>query len=168
MYTDALEFLEEDRDGWEPFEALFALPDEALEHPMDADGPAHGWRGRDLIAHLVGWQEVALAGAKELAVNEQAPVIARFAAIIDRAVDVYNETIDAEWSSLPLEEVRRRGREVAGELRGHLTVVPETRWLKNAANMRFFADNTVDHYSEHTAELEAILAEAGSATSTGS
>ncbi|MBA2254361.1 MAG: maleylpyruvate isomerase N-terminal domain-containing protein [Chloroflexi bacterium] len=162
MYTDALEFLEEDRDGWEPFEALLDQPDEALERPTPEDGPAHGWRGRDLIAHLVGWQEVALAAAKELAVNEEAPVIARFRSIMDGGVDVHNETIADEWRSLPLDEVRRRARSVAGELRGHLTVVPETRWLKHPTNMRFFAENTVDHYAEHGAELEAILAEPSS------
>jgi hypothetical protein len=161
MYTDALEFLEEDRDGWQPFEALLDLPDESLERPMDAAGPAHGWRGRDLIAHLVGCQEMALAGARELAVNEQAPTIARFRAIPDGGVDAQNETIAEEWRLLPLDEVRRRARSVAGELRGHLTVVPESRWLKHPANMRFFTGHTVDHYVEHIPELEAILAEAG-------
>jgi hypothetical protein len=161
MYTDALEFLEEDRDGWAPFEALLELPDEALEQPTDPAGPARGWRGRDLIAHLVGWQEVALAAAKELAVNERSDVVTRFSAIMDGGVDDHNVAIAAAWDPLPIDELRRRARDVAGELRGHLTVVPETRWLKHPTHMRFFADNTVDHYVEHTADLDAILAQAG-------
>ncbi len=48
-------------------------------------------------------------------------------------------------------------REVPGDLRGYLTVVPESRWLKHADNLRFFIDETIDHYTEHTADLEAIL-----------
>lgn len=164
MYTDALEFLEEERDAWAPFEALLDLPDEALEQPTDPAGPAHGWSGRDFIAHVVGWQEVALAGAKELAVNERSPWVDRFNQVTDSGVDDYNAELLEEWRGLPLDEVRQRGRTVAGELRGHLTVVPETRWLKNAAHMRFFADNTVDHYAEHEVELRAILeAAAGTA-----
>ena len=32
---------------------------------------AHGWSGRDLMAHLVAWQLVTLDIAKELAVGEK-------------------------------------------------------------------------------------------------
>jgi hypothetical protein len=158
MYTDALEYLEEERDAWAPVESLLDLPDEALERPTEPDGPAHGWRGRDLIAHLVGWQEISLSAAKELAVNERSPTISRFRAVMDSDVDHQNELIFDEWGALPLDEVRRRGRAVAGELRGHLTVVPETRWLKNPEHIRFFYDNGAEHYEQHRAELDAIVA----------
>jgi hypothetical protein len=158
MYTDALEYLEEERDAWAPIETLLDLPDEILERPTAQDGPAHGWRGRDLVAHLVGWQEISLAAAKELAVNETSPTVAHFRAVMDSDVDRQNELIFEEWGALPLDEVRRRGREVAGELRGHLTVVPETRWLKNPEHIRFFSDNGAEHYEEHRVELEAIIA----------
>ena len=40
MYTDALSFLEDERDAWAPFEALSQLTDEQLERPVEA---AHGW-----------------------------------------------------------------------------------------------------------------------------
>jgi hypothetical protein len=50
---------------------------------------------------------------------------------------------------------------VAGELRGYLTVVPETRWIKHAAHQRFFYEETLEHYDDHRPELEAILAAAG-------
>jgi hypothetical protein len=36
-------------------------------------------------------------------------------------------------------------------------VVPETRWLKHADHLRFFVDETIDHYADHAADLEAIL-----------
>ena len=35
-----------------------------------------------------------------------------------------------------MDEVRARFRTSPGELRGYLTVVPESRWLKNAAHSR--------------------------------
>src|SRR5438876_772377 len=57
MYLDSLEFLEEEREAWASFEALAGLTDEQLSTPVAA---AHGWSGRQLMAHLVAWQEVAL------------------------------------------------------------------------------------------------------------
>ena len=70
MYLDSLEFLEEEREAWAPFEALAELTDDQLSVPVAG---AHDWSGRQLMAHLVAWQEVALAVATELAVNETSP-----------------------------------------------------------------------------------------------
>ena len=129
MYTNALEFLEEERDGWRPFEALDELSDADLERAV---GGAHGWSGRDLMGHLAGWQEVVLQIAKELAVGETSPTSVRVDADWEaRGGEVVNAEMLATWAALPLEEVRQRFRTVAGEVRGYLTVVPETRWLKN-------------------------------------
>ena len=154
MYLNALEFLEEERDAWRPYEALDGLTDEQLAQPIDA---AHDWSGRDLIAHLVAWQENALAVARELAVGETSPTKERSDREWDERGDAINDEIQAEWRALPMDEVRRRLREVPGELRGYLTVVPETRWVKHADHLRFFFDETIDHYADHAADLEAIL-----------
>jgi hypothetical protein len=157
MYLNALEFLEEEREAWRPFEALGGLSDEQLDRPIDA---AHDWSGRDLIAHLVAWQSNALEVAKELAVGEASATKERSDREWDERGDDINADIQTEWRALPMAEVRRRLAEVPGELRGYLTVVPETRWLKHAANLRFFVDETIDHYADHAADLEAILDEA--------
>jgi hypothetical protein len=155
MYLDALSFLEDERDAWRPFEELLDLTDEQLERPVAG---AHGWSGRQLMGHLVAWQEVALDVAKELAVNEASPTAVSVAADWDaRGGEVINDEIDAQWASRPMADVRDVFRSVAGELRGYLTVVPETRWIKNAAHLRTFLDETLDHYDEHKADLEAIL-----------
>ena len=74
MYLDSLEFLEEERDAWAPYEALAELTDEQLSVPVAG---AHGWSGRQLMGHLVAWQEDALAVATELAVNETSATKAR-------------------------------------------------------------------------------------------
>ena len=157
MYLDSLEFLEEERDAWAPFEALDGLTDEQLSVPVAG---AHGWSGRQLMAHLLAWQEVALSVATELAVNEQSPKKQQADADWDERGDVINDEIDAAWAALPLSEVRERFRTVPGQLRGYLTVVPETRWLKHPDNQRFFHDETTAHYEDHVADLEAILAAA--------
>jgi hypothetical protein len=157
MYLDALSFLEDERDGFRPYEALEALTDEQLEQPVEA---AHGWSGRDLMAHLLQWQEYSLAAARELAVSEEAPSMAQLDADWDRRGDAINDDYITAARALPLAEVRERFRSVPGDLRGYLTVVPESRWIKHATNQRFFYEETLEHYDDHRAELEAILAAA--------
>jgi hypothetical protein len=158
MYTAALEFLEDEREAWRPYEALGALTDEQLERPTPADGPGMGWSGRDLVAHMVGWQEHVLDVARELAVGERSATRERGTADWDARGDALNEELRSAWSALPLEEVRRRLGSVPGELRGTLTVVPEARWLKASSMQAFFVGETIEHYEEHLPALEAVLA----------
>lgn len=156
MYVDALSFLEDEREAWRPFEALPELSDEELERPVEA---ARGWSGRDLMAHLVAWQLVALDVAKELAMAETSPTIANIdASWKERGGEVINDEILAEWRARSIGDLRDEFASVAGELRGFLTVVPESRWIKDATNQRTFTDETLDHYEEHRADLAAILA----------
>jgi hypothetical protein len=159
MYLDALEFLEEERDAWAGFEALAGLTDAQLTAVVEG---AHGWSGRDLMAHLLAWQEVALDAAKELAVNETSPTIARVDADWDaRGGEVVNDEITRAWADMSMDALRERFRIQPGELRGYLTVVPESRWLKHATHLKSFHDETIAHYEDHVADLRAILAAAG-------
>jgi hypothetical protein len=159
MYQDALEFLEEERDAWAPFEALDGLTDEQLATPLPA---AHGWSGRVLMGHLLEYQQIALDVATELAVNETSPTKARVDADwAARDGAVINAEVDAAWGALPMGEVRDRFRSIPGQLRGYLTVVPEARWLKHPEHLRFFSEETTEHYEDHRADLAAVLAAAG-------
>ncbi len=161
MYLDALSFLEDERDGFRAYEALLELTDEQLEQPVEA---AHGWSGRDLMGHILTGHEVALASAKELAVHEASPTMTKFDADWEAAPDA-GDRINAEalarYAAMPLDELRRRFRETAGELRGYLTVVPEARWIKHADHQEWFFGETIEHYEEHEPDLRAILAAAG-------
>ena len=158
MYLDALEFIEEERDAWTPFEALATLSDEQLAEPVEG---AHGWSGRQLMGHLLHWQGHALEVAKELAVNETSPAKeALDADWEERGGDVVNADVDQIWAAKPMVEVRETFRTQPGELRGYLTVVPETRWLKNADYRRFLLDELTDHYEAHRDDLAAVLAAA--------
>jgi hypothetical protein len=159
MYLDALSFLEDERDAWRPFEALLELSD---EHLAEAVAGAGGWSGRDLMAHLVAWQLISLDIAKELAIGETSPTAARIdAEWTARGGEAVNAQIQAQWAAKSLDDVRDDFRQVGGELRGFLTVVPESRWIKNAEVQRRFIDETLDHYEEHGPDLAAILAAAG-------
>jgi hypothetical protein len=160
MYADALEFLEDERAAWRPFEALLELSDADLAGPLEG---AHGWSGRDLMAHLTYWQEVALTVARELALRETSETKVQSDIDWDARGDAWNEEIRITGLALPMDEVRSRFRLIPGELRGYLTVVPETRWLKNTEYENFFLNQTTDHYAAHTADLAAVLAAAASA-----
>ena len=158
MYLDSLEFLEEERDAWRPYEALAELTDEQLMVPI---AEAHGWSGRQLMGHLLAWQKNAIAVATELAVNETSPTKARADADWERrGGEVINAELDATWAAVPMAELRERFASVPGQLRGYLTVVPETRWLKHADHLRFFSEETTEHYEDHRPDLEAVLAAA--------
>jgi hypothetical protein len=159
MYLDALEFLEEERDAWAPYEALAALDDAQLSRPVEA---ARGRSGRDLMGHLLAWQGVALAAARELAVNETSATIARADADwATRGGVRINAEMTTAWAARSMADIRAAFASQPGELRGYLTVVPETRWIKNADTERWFHDETIEHYAEHRADLAAILAAAG-------
>jgi hypothetical protein len=157
MYLDALSFLEDERETFRPFEALDALSDEQLEVPVDA---AHGWSGRDLMGHILHGQETALASARELAVGEASPTLDGMEAAWNAGPDA-GDRINAEalarYGSMPLVELRARFREVAGDLRGYLTVVPESRWIKHAGHQEYFFGEMTEHYEDHQADLRAIL-----------
>ncbi len=54
-------------------------------------------------------------------------------------------------------ELRNLFGTTAGELRGYLTVVPESRWIKHADHQNWFFAETIEHYEDHTKDLAAIL-----------
>jgi hypothetical protein len=161
MYFDGLSFLDEERDAFRPFEALLEVTDEELERALEG---SHGWTGRDLMAHLSVWIEWWLEIARELAVNPQSPAFDRLNEIgrqWETQGDALNARYQAEWAAMPMDEVRRRFSTMPGELRGYLTVVPETRWLKDSAHLKSLLGNTTEHYADHEADLRAVLAAAG-------
>ena len=161
MFESGLAFLDEEREAWRPFEALLDLTDAQLEQPV---GAAHGWSGRDLMAHLLYWLGTWTSVATELAVNPSSPAFDRLmdeGKNWDAVGDGINAALRDEWAALPMSEVRRRFAEMPGELRGYLTVVPETRWLKDPSRLESLLANTSDHYAEHMPDLAAILTAAG-------
>jgi hypothetical protein len=155
MYFDALSFLEDERDAWRPFEQLLEVPAGHFDEPVTA---AHGWSARELLSHIVAYQSHALDVARQLAMGERSPAFEAMEADWDARGDAVNDDLSAAWRALSADEVLQRGRDVPGELRGYLTVVPETRWVKHPVFGRFFEEELLDHYAEHEDDLRAILA----------
>jgi hypothetical protein len=165
VFENALEFLEIEREAWRPFEALDSLTDEELD--LRPEG-SHGWSGRDLMAHMLSWQGVALEVARELAVGESSATKVRTDADWDaRGGEAVNAEIQERWAAKPIAELRQRFREQPGELRGTLTVVPEARWIKHPDNGQYLADETIDHYDGHMADLDAVMSAATAARGGG-
>jgi hypothetical protein len=159
LYLDAAAFLAEERDAFWPFEALVDLADDQLSVPVLG---AHGWSGRQLMAHLLSGHEIAILVAKELMESETSPAKERADADWDTlGGDVVNAEIDARWAALSLDDVRARFATLPGQLRSQLTMVPESRWLHHGDHRRFFLSETTDHYADHVDDLAAILATAG-------
>ncbi|MDA8236769.1 MAG: maleylpyruvate isomerase N-terminal domain-containing protein [Chloroflexi bacterium] len=158
MYFDALSFLEDEREAWRPFEALTDVPDDRFETPVAA---AHGWSARELVSHLAAYQSHALDVARELAVGERSAAYEAMEAAWAARGDAVNDELAAAWAAFPVAEVRRRARELPGELRGYLTVVPESRWVKHPVYGRHFEEELLDHYADHEADLRAILGALG-------
>jgi hypothetical protein len=158
MYFDALSFLEDEREAWRPFERLLDVPTARFDEPVDA---AHGWSARELLSHLGAYQAHALDVARELAMGERSPSFEAMEAAWDERADAVNDELSAAWRRLSDDEVRDRARRVPGELRGYLTVVPETRWVKHPVFGPHFEEELLDHYADHVADLEAILAAVG-------
>jgi len=154
MYFDALSFLEDEREAWRPFEVLLDVPAPRFDEPVEG---AHGWSARDLLSHLAAYQAHCLDVARELAVGERSPSLEAMDAAWVARGDAVNDELAAAWRELPDEEVRRRAHELPGELRGYLTVVPETRWVKHPVHGPHFEEELLDHYADHEADLRAIL-----------
>lgn len=164
MAAGVREFLDEEREAWRPFEALGELSDSELDVPS-AD--AHGWSGRDLIGHLVGWLGDGLDVARELATSVVSPARERSRREFAARGDEINAEIQAAWRRVPLVEVRRRFEDVPEELRRAVMAVPAAHWHGDPDNLGFLHIYTVEHYEEHLADLAAIVGGAGRARDAG-
>ncbi len=155
---DGPAFLSAEAETWAPFLALAGLTDADLERSIEA---AHGWTGRDLMAHLVFWQEVAVDLARDLAVGDESPSAERVSAQWAAKRDAWNEEILEEWRAKPLAEVRARFDAAPSDLRAALASAPEVRWWGNPEHRETLLEETVEHYADHIDELSAIVAAAG-------
>jgi hypothetical protein len=155
MYQDAASFLAAERQAWRPFEALDDLSDDQLSRPLER---AHGWSGRDLMAHFIFWHERSLIIAGELAVAESSASKARDDAEWDARGDAVNDEAQASWARLPIAEVRERFGTVFEALRVELAQVPAIRWAASPDYTTWFVELTIDHYERHAADLAAVLA----------
>jgi hypothetical protein len=155
---DAQAYRAGELESWRPYEALADLSDDDLERPVEA---AHGWSGRDLIAHMVFWQEIAVGVTRDLANGDDSETKRWIDREWDARGPVWNDELLEEWRLLPMGVVRARFTSAPNDLRAALDVAPSARWWDDAANRETLLEETIEHYDEHQMELAAILAAAG-------
>lgn len=123
--------------------AARAVPERLRSVPI----PGWGWTARDMLAHVLAWQEEALRHL----VDPEAPWPER------SDVDGWNLAALRAYRHLAWEEVLSRLDANHAELRAHLDVDPP----------RWFGPCTYWHYTEHTRALLAFTGSfAQSATTT--
>jgi len=146
-------FFADEAEGFRPFEAILALDLAGLD-----DGPrAHGWSARDLLAHLVGWHEVATEVAVELQASPASPRKAAADAAWDARGDELNEEIRAAWATLSLEEFRSRARSARQGLIDALRAAPLANWWESDEYLGYFVSEFQEHYADHRAALDVVL-----------
>jgi hypothetical protein len=150
----AAALIDEELAAFRRFEALAGLDDAQLDVPVAA---AHGWSGRDLIAHVVAWFDDAIAVASELQTMASSPAREASRRKFAARGDEINAEIQAEWARLPMREVRRRLHDVPEALRRAVRAVPERGWAGDPENLRFIRTYTIGHYEDHVDDLAAIL-----------
>jgi hypothetical protein len=152
-WPDAAAFLADELASFRPFEVILSLSPDHLDH-----GPtAHGWSARDLLAHLVGWHEVAAEVGRELEGSRWSPRKAAADEEWARRGDTLNEEIRADWARLGIDEFRNRARLATEDLRAALQRAPVSHWWDNDEYFGYFLSEMQEHYDDHRADLSIVL-----------
>jgi len=122
--------------------AARAVPERLRDVPV----PGWGWTPRDMLAHVLAWQEQALAHLRE----PDAPWPAR------PQLDEWNAAALRALRHLAWDEIVARLEANHAALGGHLDVDPP----------RWFGPCTYWHYTEHTRALLAFLRSCGQSSTT--
>ena len=114
------------------------------------------------MAHIVAWQEVALAVARELAVDETSPTKIEADRDWDARGDEINEEIRLALAGPP----DGRGPAPVPDRPGRAARLPDGRARRRAGSRtpstsEFFLDETIDHYEAHADDIAAVLASVG-------
>jgi len=109
-------------------------------HLREACPPDTGWTARELLAHVLAWQEEALRRFGE----RQVRCLSR------QEIDEWNAVAREHMRYLPWEEIVDRIQVAHVELKARLSEEPPS----------WFAACTYRHYAEHTRSLLALAAPA--------
>jgi hypothetical protein len=116
------------------------------------------WHMHQLLAHITGWDEAALASLRALVQGEAPPTPAI------RGLDPYNAQTVAARQALSFNQVVAELEQVRADLKAALRTVPSERldeplvmpWGPTATVERLI-DVLVEHELEHAAEIENLL-----------
>jgi len=106
-------------------------------HLREARVPDSAWTARDLLAHVLAWQEEAVRRFAERQVR----------CLTRQEIDQWNAVAHERMRDLPWDDILARIQGAHDELRANLSEEPPS----------WFAACTYRHYTEHTRSLLALV-----------
>lgn len=127
--------------AWSAFNESYAgLPDASLVEP----GVVGDWSVKDVLGHVMTWEEEALKYLPVIARGERTP---RYAS--QGGIDAFNARVSEEKRSLSLTEVRRQLHETHQRLIEFIEEVPDDQFVTETRFRRRLRYDTYGHYPEH-------------------
>ncbi len=142
------ELLDREAASWDAF--LTAVGRVPAERRTEI-GAVPGWSVHDLVWHCGFWADDAARRIELIAADRQEP---------ERPEAVWqamNDDVAEQSKAMSWEEVVARSEAARERIRAALESLPEP----SPAAASEFADETFEHYDEHTAEVERFAAGAG-------
>jgi hypothetical protein len=140
-------------------EALAQVPEEQVAQP----GAENGWSVKDILAHIVAWEQQMIRWLGEITQGEIPEWLA--STVSDDDVDRWNEQVYLANRDRPLDEVRSEFERSYGQALSAVKDMPEealldpefTAWRQSRPLWYVVAANTFWHYKEHRESIQAWL-----------
>jgi hypothetical protein len=136
---------------------LLAALDGLSEEEMVRPNAVGRWSVRDVLAHLLAWEEEAMKRL-ELLIAECPQDIDWIADQDEEKLDTWNARAHQRYAGLPLTEVTRRLEDVQGRILAALDSLSEERLGTDAGPVpvrNWLPDCTYAHEQEHCADILA-------------
>jgi len=140
---DRDELLQREDTAWSAFVDAFAA---VSDDRRDVDGVVPGWSVKDMVWHCGYWADYVGDVLERMAAGQPEPP--------DQDWDELNKMVAEYGKRLPWDEVivaAERGRD-----RARSALIAMSEVTEGAASE--FTDETVDHYEEHTKEIQVFAA----------
>lgn len=143
---DKQQILKKIDKAWTELKASYAgLSDAQLSEP----GVTEDWSVRDILAHVITWEEEALKYLPLIIDGGRPP---RYS-VMYGGIDAFNAEMTQQKSSLPLSEVQRQLDETHARLVDYVRSAPEEQFIRETPARRRLRWDTYSHYPIHTGAI---------------
>ncbi len=133
-------------EAWRSLKAAYSgLPDDEMTEPCVTGT----WSIKDIIAHVVAWEEESLAALPLILEGKKTP---RYS-VRYGGIDAFNAKKAEECRRLPLSEVLRRRDDTHRRLVAFLETVPEDPLARETRFRRRLRLDTYGHYAKHATAI---------------
>ncbi len=141
--TQHQDMLQTVANAWDDLQQLLdSIPENVMDHPNRIGT----WSGKEMIAHLAGWEEVGIDIVRQ--VNETGSY--QPLGITRETVDAFNETLVAPYRDRSVAEVRHAFADI------HASLV-DLASRSQVDHSEIVFDVTRDHYAKHLSDLRQLL-----------